>query len=94
MKDRDLRARMNAATKAAFDRDARIHEKPVSKLELKAREKRRATPASQNNLTPDGFDVQAVNEAVESENERRIHIIQKRLNRQKDKARNDFTRSR
>ncbi len=94
MKERILREKINAASKAAFDRDARIHEKPVSKRELEAREKRRAIPVLQNNLTPDGPVVQAVNEASHSENERRIHFIRKRLDRQKDKARNDFTRSR
>ncbi len=94
MKDRILREKMNAASKAAFDWDARIHEKPVSKLELEAREKRRAIPALQNNLTPDGSVAQAVNTAKQSENECRIHVIRKRLDRQKGKARNDFTRSR
>ncbi len=36
MNDRELREKVNAASKASFDRDARIHEKPVSKAELKA----------------------------------------------------------
>jgi len=94
MNEADLRKRMNAASKAATDRDARIHEKPVSKIEQEAREEQRETPKVVNVHTPSGTVVQEVHTEVAAENERRINFIKKRLERQKNIPTRDFKRSR
>ena len=93
MNEADLRKRMNAASKAATDLDARIHEKPVSKIEQEAREKRRSKPKLVNVHTPSGTIPQEVHTSVEAENERRINFIKKRLERQKNIPTRDFRRT-
>ena len=92
MDDAKIREQYNAARKDAVDRDARIHAQPVSKKEQVAREKLRAKPQLEQTLTPTGAVVQEVNKAVESENERRIHFIKQRLNRQRGVLKPDFDR--
>ncbi len=94
MNETDLRARMNAASKAATDRDARIHEKPVSKAEKEYREDLRSKPKLVNVHTPSGTIQQEVHTSVEAENERRINFIKKRLERQKNIPTREFRRSR
>lgn len=74
----------------AFKRDRRIHQTPVSKAELEAREKLRSLPRVVHELTPDGMGGHEVDQAAQSENERRIHFLQKRLGRIAGKAREAF----
>lgn len=94
MKETDLTKQYKDAQKSAFERDARIHQSPVSKMELDALLQRRKVPVKTHDLTPGGATQQNVNHEINSENERRINQIQKRLNRQKYKLTRDFSRSR
>lgn len=82
------------ATKAAFERDARVHKAPVTKKEMKAREEQRSTPVLTHHLQPDGSIQQEVNTQVEAENEQRIGFIRKRLERMNSIAKRDFNHSR
>lgn len=74
----------------AFERDCRIHQTPVSKAELEARKKLRALPKLVHEPSPDGGVGREVDHSEHSENERRIHFLQKRLGRIAGKAREAF----
>lgn len=94
MKETGLTKQYKDAQKKAYERDARIHQAPVSKMELEALLQRRKVPVKTHNLTPDGATQQNVNHEINSENERRINYVQKRLDRQRNKLTRDFSRSR
>ena len=82
------------ARREAFERDRRIHQRPVSKREQEALEKQRATPRVALEPSPDGATKRAIDGAVRAESERRIFEIKRRLERQRGRARGDFDRSR
>lgn len=76
----------------AFERDRRIHETPVSKIELKARKKLRALPKVVLEPTPDGTIGSSTHTREHSENERRIHFLEKRLGRVVGQAMDQFNK--
>lgn len=90
----DFTKTVQQATKEAFERDARITRTPVTKKELTAREHQRNRPVFTSHLEPDGSIKQSIDTRVESENERRINFINKRLDRMNNRAKRDFHRSR
>ena len=94
MKDTDLKKQYNEAQKTAFERDARIHQAPVTKRELDARIKYREKLNLVLDFTPDGTTQQTVHHEINSENEQRINRLEERLNRQKGQAKDAFSRSR
>ncbi len=90
----DIEARYRHAKREAFKVDRRVHQTPVTRDELDARKEARATPKTVMQLAPGGAVKQMVDSRVEAENERRIHFIQKRLNRVHGKAREAFDKER
>lgn len=84
----------NTTRREAFDREARIHRTPVSKVEQEKREDARAKPTLETHLTPGGTVEQVVRQEVDAENERRINFIKNRLARVKGKAKDRFRMAR
>ncbi len=74
----------------AFERDRRIHQTPVSQIELEARKKLRALPKLVLEPTPDGRVNRSDNTSERAENERRIHFLEKRLRRIVGQVRTGF----
>lgn len=68
------------------ERDNRIHAKPVSKLEADKLKAERAKAEAQSHLIPKGPGAAYVRSSIESERERRIHHLDKRLGRQQGNA--------
>lgn len=83
-----------AMDREAFERHRRIHQTPVSTKELNARKKLRALPKLVLVPTPNGGISQALNNRVQSENERRIHFLEKRLGRIEGQAKKEFDKKR
>lgn len=73
--------------------DTNITRSPVSKLEKDALEKQRETLIPAPSLTPGGMREQTVNQQVSAEREARIAYIKERLNKQQNRARDDFNRN-
>ena len=82
------------ASKAAFEREAKLRQIPVTKAEMEARIAQRGRPAFIYHLTPDGYTKQTVDTKSEANNERRIGFIRERLSRMEGWAKHDFERSR
>ena len=92
--DKDnISQKLSGASKDAYERNNTIHKTPVTRKELDERIKQRARPVFEYHLRPDGSTEREINSRIEADNERRIHFIQKRLNRMQDKVRQDFNRS-
>jgi hypothetical protein len=85
---------MKETSKEIFDRDARIHQSPVTKKEMELRIQQRSRPTFTYHLQPDGSTRQEINTQVEAENERRIGFIRHRLERMEGRPTRDFERSR
>lgn len=82
------------SSKAAFERENKLQETPVTKAEMDQCIAQRARPMYTRDLTPDGCTKQAVDKKSEADNERRIGFIRKRLSRMEGQATRDFERSR
>ena len=87
-------AQPDSTNREAFDRDARIHRTPVSKVEQEKRQDARAKPVLETHLAPGGTVEQVVRQEVDAENERRINFIKNRLARVKGKAKDRFRMAR
>ncbi len=81
-------------SKAAFERETKIRETPVTKAEMDERIAQRARPTFTYDLNPSGYTKQTVDTKSEAENERRIGFIRERLSRMDGRATRDFERSR
>jgi len=86
-KERDPKSR------EAFERDARIHKKPVSRLQINNMKAQRQKPGVQSRLIPKGPGAAPSRNAQDAERERKIHFQEKRLGRQQGIAKQDFKRS-
>lgn len=82
------------SSKAAFERESKIVQNPVSKREMEALIAMRDRPNLEYNLRPDGQIEQTVNQRMQADNERRIGFIRKRLSQMEGRATRDFERSR
>ena len=90
----DMNDKWNKSLKDAYERDKRIHEKPVSKQERDSLQKKLQNPKYTYHLEPDGSTRREVDHKQSSEHARRINHIDKRLNRVKNKPKRDFERCR
>lgn len=80
--------------RAAFARDRKRTQQPVSRQEMDTRKAERARPAAGLHHTPGGTTEQSVHTALEAARETRIGFITKRLHRQQSQARDGFNRTR
>jgi len=69
----------------------RIHQTPVSRLEIDYLETQRRKLAAQSHLIPRGPDGTQVKAAGEVEIENKIHFQERRLARHRGRAKSDFT---
>lgn len=76
-----------------MERDQRIHQKPVSKLEVDRLKAERAKAKAQSHLIMKGPDGAYIRSATQSERECKIGVQEKALNRQKGRAQKGFERS-
>jgi len=72
------------------ERHARVHQTPVSKLEIDRLKAERAKAQAQLHLTPNGSDAAYIRTQQEAEREQRIDFQEKRLALQKGLSRRDF----
>lgn len=79
--------------RAAFERHNHLTRGPVTQAEHSSLIKARATPDLEPHLTPGGTLEHSVNRKAEADREARIGFINKRLSRQKHRARDGFNRN-